>query len=46
MTPGGNLGKLNGANSCGNAVYDNNVWTNTAGCGGGDLANQRITFTR
>ncbi len=45
VTLRGNLGKLNGSSSCGNAVYDNNVWTNTGGCGGGDLANQKITYT-
>jgi hypothetical protein len=41
----GNLGNLNDSSKCGNAVYDHNVWTNPTGCGGGDIANQSISFT-
>jgi hypothetical protein len=43
VTVRGNLGKT--SSSCGNAVYDNNVWSNFAGCGGGDLGNQTIALT-
>lgn len=43
VTVRGNLGKS--STSCGSSVYDNNVWSNFAGCGGGDLGNQTLSFT-
>jgi hypothetical protein len=43
ITIRGNLGRLN-SSSCGNAIFDNNVWTNSLNCGGGDLSGQSLSF--